>query len=73
MPARPLYRRLLEKCQGRVARADLGWAAKPTSDQLTEKDFKDMASNAEWSEWVQSQQEAENVRVLDLFVEYILE
>ena len=26
MPARQLYRALLDKCQGRVVRSDVGWA-----------------------------------------------
>ncbi len=45
MPARPLYRRLLEKCQGRVVRSDLGWAddAKNASDKATEQEFAGLA------------------------------
>ena len=33
MPARQLYRRLLEQCEGRVVRSDLGWAAAKQGDR----------------------------------------
>ncbi len=72
MPARPLYRRLLEKCQGRVARSDLGWAAKPGVEPSTESDFKGMATDEEWTRWAKSQQAAAHVSIGDLFVEYVL-
>jgi hypothetical protein len=73
MPARPLYRRLLERCQGRVVRADLGWAANVSSG--TEAGFKALASNAEWNDWEAEQKKAEDskrVAVTDLYVEYLL-
>jgi hypothetical protein len=74
MPARPLYRRLLEKCQGRVARADIGWAAKATGTAAnsTEKEFQDMATDAEWTQWGNAQAAASHVRVEKLYVEYEL-
>jgi hypothetical protein len=72
MPARPLYRRLLEKCQGRVARSDLGWAAKPTAEQAAESDFKDLAEDKEWAQWAKSQKAAKHVRVDKVYVEYVL-
>jgi hypothetical protein len=72
MPARPLYLRLLQKCQGRVARADLGWAAKPTNDRESESEFVQMANDTTWAAWRKSQKAAKNVRVLELYVEYTL-
>jgi Lhr-like helicase len=72
MPARPLYRRLLEKCQGRVVRSDLGWAVKPTASQAAEDDFKSLATDKEWNEWKKSQQAAKHIVVGDLYVEYLL-
>ena len=57
MPARQLYRRLLEKCQGRVVRSDIGWAAnvKPGA-KGTEAEFAGMGTDAEWSAWTKAQQ-----------------
>ena len=74
MPARPLYRRLLEKCQGRVVRADIGWAVKATADTATttEKEFENLASDAEWTQWAKGQAAATHIRVEELFVEYIV-
>lgn len=74
MPARPLYRRLLEKCQGRVARSDIGWAAKATGEAAatTEKDFADLASDGEWAQWAAAQAAATHVRVEKVFVEYVV-
>jgi hypothetical protein len=76
MPARPLYRRLLEKCEGRVARSDLGWArdSKDAADKATEKEFNGMAKKEEWTKWIQSQESA-NVKIDDsgLFIDYFLE
>ncbi len=71
MPARPLYHRLLEKCQGRVARSDLGWAAK-FGDEASESEFRNMATDDDWTNWTKSQKAAKHVRVGDLFVEYVL-
>jgi hypothetical protein len=50
MPAAKLYRRLLEKCQGRVVRSDLGWAADVTTatNKTTEQEFVGLATAAEW-------------------------
>ncbi|HWL09841.1 MAG TPA: MBL fold metallo-hydrolase, partial [Planctomicrobium sp.] len=48
MPARPLYRELLKRCQGRVVRSDLGWAAPATSSEATESAFLNMESNQQW-------------------------
>ena len=47
MPAVPLYRRLLEKCNGRVVRSDIGWAANAVdaANKEVEKAFVDIASD----------------------------
>jgi hypothetical protein len=75
MPALVLYRRLLEQCEGRVARSDIGWAADATTanDPATEKDFVGMASAAEWTAWGKAQQASTNVTIGPLFIDYLLE
>jgi hypothetical protein len=76
MPARPLYRRLLEKCNGRVVRSDIGFAAEPTSagvDQTVEKEFVGMATKQEWRDWGTSQKAAKHITIDPLFVDYILD
>jgi beta-lactamase superfamily II metal-dependent hydrolase len=66
MPARALYRRLLEKCEGRVARSDLGWAGDSavTGKRTIEKEFDHMASAVEWKTWTRKQKEAETNQVV---------
>ena len=76
MPARPLYRRLLEKCDGRVVRSDIGWAAEPTSpglDKTVEKEFVGMATQQEWTDWGKSQKAATHITINPLFVDYVLD
>lgn len=73
MPAPLLYRSLLEKCQGRVARSDLGWARKPRPDQKTESQFADLASDAEWKKWESAQNAAGHIKIRNLYVDYLLE
>jgi hypothetical protein len=75
MPAAPLYRRLLEKCQGRVVRSDIGWVddARNAKDPVVEQQFVDMATPAEWTKWKQSQIAAKNVAVSPLYVDYLLD
>ncbi|QDV84761.1 MBL fold metallo-hydrolase [Planctomycetes bacterium TBK1r] len=73
MPARPLYLRLLQKCQGRVVRADTGWAAKAKSGDATEKALKDLADDDQWAAWQKSQSSAKHVKENELFIEYTLE
>ena len=77
MPARPLYRCLLEKCQGRVVRSDLGLAddAKNAADKDTEKEFVGLADAATWAKWKQAQNKAvadKRVDVQKLYVDFIL-
>jgi len=69
MPARPLYRRLLEKCQGRVARSDLGIAA--DFDGESEEGLQGVATEAEWIAWKESQ-DAANISAEELYIEYKL-
>src|SRR5262249_48625429 len=74
MPARPLYRRLLEKCQGRVVRSDIGWIVKATGPaaKTTQNEFAGLGSDAEWKQWANAQTAAKQVRVNELFVEYLV-
>jgi hypothetical protein len=74
MPARQLYRRLLEKCQGRVARSDLGWAveASKSTNPKVEKEFVGMATAAEWVEWGKAQKAATHVTVDDKHIDFEL-
>ncbi len=77
MPAKALYRALLDRCEGRVVRSDLGWAddAADADNKPVEKDLRGVATTAEWSEWKLSQQVAEaagQVTVGPLFVDYVL-
>jgi hypothetical protein len=75
MPARPLYRRLLEQCNGRVVRSDIGFAADPATaaNKTVEKEFVGMATKQEWTEWTKSQKAAAHITIDPLFVDYVLE
>lgn len=76
MPARPLYRRLMEKCNGRVVRSDIGFAVDPTTpgvDKTVEAEFKGMATKQEWTDWDKSQKAAKHITVTPLFVDYVLD
>lgn len=75
MPALTLYRRLLEQCNGRVVRSDIGFAADPetAADKTTEKGFKKMATATEWKEWAAAQKKATHIVVNPMFVDYVLE
>lgn len=69
MPARGLFKRLLEKASGRVVRSDVGWAARD------EKEFPKLFPAAEWKTFASAQQEAEEtgqVKIERLFVEWTL-
>jgi len=74
MPARQLYRRLLDKCQGRVLRSDIGWAAnvKPGA-KGTEAEFAGMGTDAEWSAWTKAQQAATKVQIAPTYIDFVLE
>ena len=75
MPALTLYRRLLEQCGGRVVRSDIGFAADPATatDKTTEKDFKKLATAAEWRKWDAAQKKAKHIVVTPTFVDYFLD
>src|SRR5271165_3406182 len=63
MPARQLYRRLLDQCDGRVVRSDLGWAADKQGDRTTESEFAGIGKDAEWARWTKSQAAANHVQI----------
>ena len=74
MPARQLYRRLLDQCQGRVVRSDIGWAANvKQGTRGTEAEFVGMGTDAEWSAWTKAQQAAKHVELQPTYVEFRLE
>lgn len=77
MPARALYRRLLEQCQGRVVRSDLGWAAEPKNGpkRKAEKEFDGLGTAREWKAWKAAQaacEKAGRVKIQGLYVDYVL-
>jgi glyoxylase-like metal-dependent hydrolase (beta-lactamase superfamily II) len=76
MPAVALYRRLLEKCNGRVMRSDIGWAddAANAADPQVEDAFVGLATATEWTKWRAAQAAAKQVKPpTRLFVDYVLE
>lgn len=75
MPAVALYRRLLEKCQGRVVRSDTGWAddAANAADASVEGELAELAAAEEWARWRTAQQASTRVSIADLFVDFLLE
>lgn len=78
MPARALYRRLLEQCQGRVVRSDLGWAAESSSapSRKTESEFDGLGTARDWKTWKTAQvacEKAGMIRIERLYADYVLE
>jgi len=74
MPARQLYRSLMEKCQGRVVRSDVGWAANvKAGTRGTESEFVGLGKESEWSAWTKSQQAAKHVRIEASYIDFLLE
>ena len=74
MPARQLYRRLLDKCQGRVLRSDIGWASNvKVGTRGTEAEFAGLGTDAEWSAWTKSQQAAIGVQIGPSYIDFVLE
>ena len=74
MPARQLYRRLLDQCQGRVVRSDIGWAANvKQGTKGTESEFVALGTDAEWSSWTKSQQAAARVQIEANHIDFLLE
>lgn len=74
MPAVTLYRRLLEKCQGRVVRSDIGWAddAARAANASVEEELADLAAADEWAQWRTAQRASTSVAITDLFVDFLL-
>lgn len=72
MPARQLYRRLLEQCEGRVVRSDLGWAAAKQGDRTTESEFVGLGKDAEWARWTKAQAAASHVQITPTYIEFTL-
>ena len=72
MPARQLYRRLLEQCDGRVVRSDLGWAAAKQGDRTTESEFLGLGKDAEWARWTKAQAAASHVQITPTYIEFTL-
>jgi hypothetical protein len=74
MPAVALYRALLEKCEGRVVRSDIGWAddANAAANTKVEAELVGVAPPARWKTWKKSQHAASRVTITDLFVDYLL-
>jgi hypothetical protein len=73
MPARQLYRALLDKCQGRVVRSDVGWAANvKLGTRGTESEFAGLGTDAEWTSWTKSQQSA-SVQIEANHIDFVLE
>ena len=75
MPAVALYRELLEACDGRVVRADLGWAADANgaTRPAIEKELQDLATVEEWKRWTATQAKTKNVDIQPLYIEYRLD
>jgi hypothetical protein len=74
MPARQLYRRLLDKTQGRVIRSDIGWAANvKVGTKGTESEFVGLGTDAEWAAWTKAQQAAKHVELQPTYVQFTLE
>jgi hypothetical protein len=74
MPARRLYRGLLDRCQGRVARSDIGWAVKVQArSKGTEAEFIAVGTDAEWAGWTKSQQATTQVQIADNRIDFNLE
>lgn len=65
MPARTLYRRLIEKANGVVLRSDLGWVARDDAD------FSGLFDDAEWTK-IEAAQQAAPIRVERLFIDFDL-
>lgn len=74
MPAVALYRALLQKCQGRVVRSDIGFAedAAVAANLVVEEELLGVAPLTQWTLWKERQRAARHVTVSDLFVDYVL-
>lgn len=71
MPTRALYKRLMEKCSGRVARSDIGWVTRAGDSS----EFSTMFTAGEWQAFQAEQsavEQAGKVTFDPLFVDYVL-
>lgn len=75
MPAAALFRELLEACNGRVYRADLGWAGNiaAASDHTQEEPLQSMATEQEWQEWKSAAEATAHVETHSHAIDYTLE
>jgi hypothetical protein len=74
MPARQLYRALLDKCQGRVVRSDTGWASDVAQGTKgVEAEFAALGTQPEWLTWTKSQQAAARVQIAADHIDFLLE
>jgi hypothetical protein len=77
MPARKLYASLLEKCEGRVVRSDLGWAddAENAANPDVEEELKGIADQKTWKRYREAQKavDGKSVRIFKTHVDYLLE
>jgi metallo-beta-lactamase superfamily protein len=74
MPARQLYRALLDKCEGRVVRSDIGWASNvKLGTRGTESEFVGLGTDAEWTTWSKSQQATTRVQIEANHIDFLLE
>ena len=73
MPAAPLYKALLDKCQGRVVRSDLGWAddAKNAKNKTVEKELLNLVDAKTWAKYKASQSKAEKQGVVSVTPQFI--
>lgn len=75
MPAPELYPHLLDKCQGRVVRSDLGWAddAANAANKEVEKELIGIGNPQDWSRWKLAQKKANvSIDVNGKFIDYTL-
>lgn len=72
MPARQLYARLLEKCDGRVMRSDGAWAKQEKKKGPIEGEFANLGTDKDWAGWQASQTAATNVVITPRYIDYTL-
>jgi hypothetical protein len=75
MPAAKLFRELLEACNGRVYRADVGWAGnfENSASPENEQPLRSLATPQDWKRWKSAAEATAPVEVLDEAIEYTLE
>ena len=73
MPARALYLRLLQKCQGRVVRSDIAWAAPAKKNDEVERELWNLADDKQWEEWRLHQDKATHIQEHEHYIDFTLE